>query len=131
MADISSVMLPGGSSYNIKDAALRSTIANLATSSSYVGETKTLDNISLDNSSSDSQASVSKTLSVSKSGYTAIGIIGWNIKNATTNGVNSSSCRFECLYLSNATTATMVICNDGTNNGAKVCVDIYVLYRKN
>ena len=131
MADISSVKLPNGNSYNIKDTTLRNTISTLAGPSSYVWEKKTLDNIGLDNSTSDGQASVTKTLSVSKSGYTAIGITGWNIANATTNGVNCSWCRFERLYLSNATTVTMKICNDGRSNGAKVCADIYVLYRKN
>lgn len=130
MADISSIKLPDGNSYNIKDATLRNTISTLAGPSSYVWESKTLDNISVGKSSSDSQGKVTKTLSVSKSGYTAIGITGWNMQNATTDGVNSSYCGFAKLYLSNATTATMMITNSGTN-AAKVRAVIYVLYRKN
>ena len=130
MADISSIKIPNGNSYNFKDATLRNTISTLAGPSSYVWEKKVLDNISVSKSGSDYQGSVTKTLSVSKSGYTAIGITGWNIKNATTDGGNSSYCGFAKLYLSNATTVTMIITNGGTN-AAKVCADIYVLYRKN
>lgn len=130
MADISSVKLPNGNSYNIKDTTLRNTISTLAGPSSYVLEKKTLDNIGIGKSGSDYQGSVTKTLSVSKSGYTAIGITGWNLKDATTNGSHCSYCGFLKLYLSNATTVTMMITNSGTN-GANVCADIYVLYRKN
>ena len=130
MADISSIKLPNGNSYNFKDATVRNTISNLALKDTYITENKALDNISVSKTTSDGQGYTTKTLSVSKSGYTAIGITGHNIANASTNGVGSSYCRLVRVYLSNSTTATMFISNDG-GDAAVIKVTIAVLYKKN
>lgn len=131
MADISSIKLPSGTSYNIKDSTVRSTISTLSTKSTYIYSSVSKDNISLGNATDDSEPSTSTTISVSKSGYTAIGILSWVLANAGTNGVNSSYARIITAYLSNSTTATVRIASSARTNGTKVKVTLHILYKAN
>jgi hypothetical protein len=50
MADISSIVLPNGNSYNFKDSTLQTTISNLVDKSSWLSTASySKDNISLSN----------------------------------------------------------------------------------
>lgn len=128
MADISKI-----NSDSFKDSTLRTTISNLVVKSTYLNVTTTAkDNISLDNyKMEDGPQTVTTTFGITKSGYTPIGIVGYNIANATTNGVSGSYCELSTFYLSSTTQATVRLSTMAPANGTKVKITLYVLYRKN
>lgn len=133
MADISSIELPNGSTYNFKDSTLQTTISNLVDKSSWLSTASySKDNISLSNYKQlDAPQSVQTTISVARSGYTAIGVVGAQISNASTDGVNSSWTHLESFWLSAATTVTIRVNTLAASNGTKVKVTVWVLYKKN
>lgn len=127
MADISSVTLPSGSSYNFKDSTARTTASNAPVKSTYtVVESKSADNVSI---SANGTAGASFT--ITKNGYTAIGIVGWQLENASSSGARYTFCRLYSTYISSQSTAYVHLRNRYTAGGAKVKVTIQVLYKKN
>ena len=134
MADISSIKLPNGSSYNFKDSTLQTTISNLVDKSSWLSTASySKDNISIAHYSQfDAPQSVQTTISVARSGYTAIGVVGAQISNASKDGANCSWTHLESFWLSAATTVTVRVNSIATaSSGAKVKVTVWVLYKKN
>ena len=127
MADISSVQLPDGSNYNFKDSTGRTTAANAPVLSSYLSvQTKSADNITV-NAGGTAQV----TITVTRSGYVPIGIVGVIIDSASSGGTRATFCHTYSTYLVNNTTAYVHLRNRlaaGTGN-AKVKVTAYVLYR--
>lgn len=127
MADISSVQLPNGSSYNFKDSTGRTTAAAAPLLSTHLSvQTKSADNITV-NAGGTAQA----TITVTRSGYTPIGIVGVIIGAASSGGTRADFCHTYSTYLANTTTAHVHLRNRlaaGTGN-AKVKVTVYVLYR--
>ena len=85
--------------------------------------------VAADNLSVAASSSEDVTYSVAKTGYTPIGIVGFNFANATSGGTGRSLVYLCKLYLS-GTTATISVRN-ATSTNAKVKLTIYVLYRKN
>lgn len=66
-------------------------------------------------------------ITVSKSGYNAIGVVGFYITNATSSGQNSTWCTMlYCMRTSNSNVRVRV-CNVGTST-AKVKITVYVLF---
>ena len=128
MADISQIV-SNGTTYNIKDATARTTAASAPVASSYlVVEAKSKDNIA-------QAAGGGQTVSITitKSGYTAIGIVGWNISDASSGGGRSGYIRTYGVYINDQTTANVAIRNrlaSGTGD-AKVKITVYILYKKN
>ena len=85
--------------------------------------------VAIDNWSVAASSSEDTTVSVAKTGYTPLGIVGWNFANATSSGTGRSLVYLTKLYLS-GTTATISVRNS-TTTAAKVKLTIFVLYRKN
>ena len=133
MADISSIILPDNNSYNFEDSTLQTTISNLVDKSSWLSTASySKDNIGLANYSQlDAPQTVLTTISVARSGYTAIGVVGAQISNASTNGVNSAWAHLESFWLSAATTVSVRVNTLAKSNGTKVKVTVWVLYKKN
>ena len=129
MADISSVQLPDGSNYNFKDSTGRTNASNAPVLSTYLSvQTKSVDNVTV-NAGGTAQADIT----VTRSGYTPIGILGVNIASASSGGTRPSYCHTYSTFLYNSTTARVSLRNRlaaGTGN-AKVKVTVYVLYRLN
>lgn len=133
MADISSIVLPNGNNYNFKDSTLQTTISNLVDKSSWLSTASySKDNIGLANYSQlDAPQTVQTTINVARSGYTAIGVVGAQISNASSSGVNCSWTHLESCWLSATTTVTARVNSMAKSNGAKVKVTVQVLYKKN
>lgn len=127
MADISSVKLPNGSSYNFKDSTGRTTATNAPVLSSYLSvQTKSADNITVN-----AGGTAVATITVTRSGYTPIGVVGVIIDSASSSGTRQIFCHTYSTYLANSTTAQVHLRNRlaaGTGN-AKVKVTVYVLYK--
>lgn len=87
-------------------------------------ETKSVDNISIS-----ATGNTDGTLSVAKSGYTPIGIIGWRIQNATSSGQYYTRVFCWRLELSGATLYYGL--GNYYSATAKVKLSAIVLYRKN
>ena len=67
------------------------------------------------------------TADCSKAGYTALGVIGWNMASGTRqNFLNVWRC-----FLSNATTVRLDVCNTHATDTAEATCTVYVLYRSN
>lgn len=128
MADVSSIKLPDGNSYSIKDSSARSSLTSIGmvgtSSTLIVIGTYEVDNITI-RAYSDTRASVN----ISKSGYSVLGIGGWAIYNASSGGQNNSWCRPYKSYF-NVDTAAMSIRNYA-NDTAKVKCKFWIIYRKN
>lgn len=73
-----------------------------------------VDKFSVDNQTIAANTYGDVDISVAKSGYTPIGIIGFDFNNASTNGANSSRCTPYSMYL-NGNKAHFDIRNDATN----------------
>lgn len=71
-----------------------------------------------------------RTIDVTKSGYTAIGVCGFRVGNATSSGTNSSYISVFRVELNEANTVTYAMRNYASGD-AKVKFTVYVLYRKN
>ena len=126
MADISSVKLPDGNSYNIKDSSARSSLSSAGTKSTLsVVERYDIDNITINAYSS----SASEQVSIAKSGYTVLGIGGWALYNASSGGKNCSWCRAYKSFFSSANAAMAV--RNYANDTAKVKCQFWVIYHKN
>lgn len=128
MADISSIKLPNGSSYNFKDATGRSNATSYAVKSTYlVTENKSKDNVTISaNSSKDIDVTVTKT------GYTAIGIVGITVVNASSDGIRADYCHEsrEYLFGTPVSTARVTLRNHYPNGSSKVKVTFVILYTK-
>ena len=126
MADISSIKLPNGNSYNFKDTSARSSLNNTGTNANLL----VMEYHDLDNQTMNLSSNANFSVTITKSGYTPINIVGWRLLNASTNGVNCSWCEVYGVYLSNSTTAVAKVRNYA-NDTAKIRIRIYVLYKKN
>ena len=128
MADLSSIKLPDGNSYSIKDSSARSSLTSIGmvgtSSTLIVIGTHEVDNITV-NANSDKRASVN----ISKSGYSVLGIGGWAIYNASSSGKNNTWCQPYKVFF-NVDTAAMNIRNYA-NDTAKVKCKFWIIYRKN
>lgn len=132
MADISKIVLPDDSIYNFKDATLRDTISDLVVkSTSIIIDDFSKDNVALANYQDDNPVSTSQNITITKSGYTPLGIVGTQLANASTNGVNVSWAQLIGWNLSSSTTASVTLASLARTNGTKVKITVYVLYMKN
>lgn len=68
------------------------------------------------------------SLSVAKTGFTPIGIVGMHLQNATNSGSNNTLCAVHSFYLS-GTTAYWIVRNTGSSQ-AKIKVTATILYAK-
>ena len=102
----------------------------MATGKINIGPTLVVDNAIEDNISIDASGAANKTFSCAKTGYTAIGVVGFSVANASSSGSNASYAVVRGCFLASATTVTIYIRND-FNAAAKVKATVYVLYRKN
>ena len=122
MADISSIKTPNGSSYNIKDSSGRTTASNAPVLSSYLSvQTKSKSNVTV---SAGSTKDIDIT--ITRSGYTPIGIVGVILE-----GNWSDGCHIYRAYLNTSTTARIGLRNRlaaGTADST-VKVTVYVLYK--
>ena len=127
MADISQIVA-NGTTYNIKDATGRSNATSYAVKSTYlVTENKSKDNVTISaNSSTDIDVTVTKT------GYTAIGIVGITVVNASSGGIRADYCHENRQYLSGTPTSTARVSlrNHYPNGSSKVKVTFVILYAK-
>ena len=84
-----------------------------------------------DNTTIAANGYISQEFSITpKEGYTAIGIVGVEIRNATSGGVGSSLISYNMCYLRSATKAYTQMRNNSTN-AAKLQMNVYVLFVKN
>lgn len=90
----------------------------------------TVDTVSLDNQTISGNSYDNFSIATTKSGYTAIGVVGWEIQNATSSGTNATNCTLYRYYKSSAGNATFYVKNNGSSS-AKIRMVAYVLYRKN
>ena len=121
MADISSIKLPNGTTYNIKDAAARTSLSSKAVAASWLVRERFW---SATTSINRGTAAVT-TIDVTKSGYTPICIVGHGVT-----GTTSTSCQTYRWSLS-GTTATVSVRNYNSENNASVTSYVDILYRKN
>lgn len=89
-----------------------------------------VENKSKDNQSIAASSTSNISVTVTKSGYTALGIVGVHVDNATSSGTQHTLCCIEDFYLSSAKTAIVSIRNT-SSKAAKIIVTAYVLYAKN
>lgn len=87
-------------------------------------------NVAADNKSISTNSTNSFTISMERSGYTCIGIVGINLANASSSGVNASFCNVFDSYLSGSN-AIVGIRNLNTGASAKIKIVIQGLYIKN
>jgi len=124
MADISSAKLPDGSSYNFKDSTGRTTASNAPVLSSYLSvQTKSKSNVTVS-----AGGSKDIDITITRSGYTPIGIVGVILE-----GTWSDGCHVFRAYLNTSTTARIGLRNRlaaGTAD-ATVKITVYILYRLN
>lgn len=66
-------------------------------------------------------------LSVAKSGYTPIGVVGFHLQNASTGGSNNTTCAEHSCYLSGST-CYWIVRNTSTSATAKIKVTATILY---
>ena len=125
MADISSVKLPNGNSYNIKDSSARSSLSSTGTKSNLI----VVERHDVDNLTINAYSSANAQVPIAKSGYTVLGLGGWALYNASSGGQNCSWCRAYKSFFS-STNAAMGIRNYA-NDTAKVKCQFWVIYHKN
>lgn len=92
-------------------------------SGGFLVESKAIDNITLSNTT------VNTSVSVAKSGYTPIMVVGYAFNNATSSGSNSYDAWLYRLHISGTTlyyAARAIV-----NRVVKVKLTAYILYRKN
>ena len=68
--------------------------------------------------------------SVAKEGYTPIGVLGFNVGNASNSGSGRTSAVFTKLYVSNGN-LTACVKNVSTTSAIKVKLNAYIIYKKN
>lgn len=127
MADISKIV-NNGTTYNIKDATGRSNATSYAVKSTYlVTEYKSKDNVTISGNSS-----VDIDVTVTKTGYTPIGIVGIGIESASSGGIRPDYCHENRQYLSGSppTFARVTLRNHYPNGSSKVKVTFVILYAK-
>ena len=127
MADISQIVA-NGTTYNIKDTTGRSNATSYAVKSTYlVTEYKSKDNVTISGNSS-----VDIDVTVTKTGYTAIGIVGIGIASASSGGIRPDYCHEsrQYLYGTPASTARVTLRNHYPNGSSKVKVTFVILYAK-
>lgn len=83
--------------------------------------------VELDDQTVNSSSYSMFTLDVSRAGYTPIGVVGWRIGNATTNGARCSYISVYAVSLSGAS-ASVNVRNHNTSNSAKIKISLDVLY---
>ena len=120
MADISSIKLPDGSSYNIKDAAARTSLSSKAVAATWLVRERFWSATTSINASS----AVTTTIDVTKSGYTPIGIVGHGMT-----GTNATWC-FAYSRVLSGTTAKVLVRNY-SGSAASITSYVDILYRKN
>ena len=110
-----------------KDQVQRNIGVTDALSSLFVVEKKQL----FDNTTVPSSGFISSEYPFTgKTGYTAIGIVGVEIRNATSGGSGSSMASYNMCYLRNSLTAYVQMRNSSSSS-AKLQMNIYVLFAKN
>lgn len=94
------------------------------------GTILTVDGVNADNISVAANSATSTTaVTITKSGYTPIGVVGWFVTSASSSGANNNWVVPNLLRVTSSTQASYVLRNVGTA-AAKVKLTIYVLYRK-
>lgn len=73
--------------------------------------------------------SVTTDITVSKDGYTLLGVVGYIFSNASSDGANSSMVSVYCIYVRNNTTVRVVWKNTATSD-AKVNIQVKTLWVK-
>ena len=99
------------------------TIPQPAVPLDFVIETKNWDNISVS-----SQSYSESTVSISKTGYTPIGLVGWEIANASSSGTNRTKCFLFRYYISGNTLYYSI--GNYSTSSAKVRLYAQILYKK-
>ena len=128
MANISSIKTINGTTYNIKDTTGRSNATSYAVKSTYlVTENKSKDNVTIS-----ANSSVDIDVTVTKTGYTAIGIVGITVVDASSSGTRYGYCHENRQYLSGSppTYARVTLRNHYPNGSSKVKVTFVILYAK-
>lgn len=92
-----------------------------------VVEAVNADNISVAAAS----ATTTTAVTITKAGYTPIGVVGWFITSATSSGTNNNWVVPNLLRVSSNTQASYVLRNVNTSAAAKVKLTMYILYKKN
>lgn len=96
----------------------------------FSSQTKSQDNVTININTT----SPEYTINIARSGYTAIGIGGFFLANASSSGQGAGSCYFARCYLTKgvgSTTVSYIIRNLNTTKKAKVKVSVIVTYVKN
>ena len=102
----------------------------MATGTVNIGPTLVVDTAVSDNVSVTASGGISSTFSCAKTGYTAIGVVGFSVTNATSSGSGASAANLRACYLSAANSVTFYGLNS-TATAIKIKLTAYVLYRKN
>lgn len=113
-----------------KTSLITATSALPVIKGAFSSQTKSQDNVTIDINKTSSK----NTINITRSGYTAVGICGFYIQNASSSGQNGSSCYFTQCYLTSgvgSTTASYVVRNTHTTKKAKIKVSVIVTYVKN
>lgn len=90
-----------------------------------------IEECSVDNITLAENAYVNQNITIEKTGYTPIGIVGFRVTNASSSGSNATFCYVGACFLINETTARVMTKNANGNNSAKVKIVVWVMYRKN
>ena len=101
----------------------------MATGTINIGPTLVVDTAVDDNITISANGASNRTFNCAKTGYTALGVVGFAVANASSSGSNASYAVVRGCFLASATTVTIYIRND-YNAEAKVKSTAYVLYRK-
>lgn len=125
MADISKIV-SNGTTYNIKDAVGRTIAESAAVRSNYLStQTKSVDNITIAASST-----TNVDFTITRSGYTPLGIVSLYLNNASSSGTRQDYCHEVRWYISPPNSARVTLRNYCTTGAAKIKVIIKVLYAK-
>lgn len=127
MADISKIKILDGTVYNIKDSSARTSLDSIAVASNFLVRER--------HYSSDTTithgAATTINITITKSGYTPLCIVGAGVVNGETNGANYTWCTIYNAYLMNSTTSRVSARNINTGNNAVIRAFTDVLYRLN
>ena len=88
-----------------------------------------IDYVELDNQTVNAQGDVNGTFSAAKTGYTAVGIVGAMLANASSGGTQNSRCSFNRFFIDDSQNVSYRVINYYTS-AAKVKMGFYVLYVK-
>lgn len=90
----------------------------------------TVATVSIDNQTLNAGSFSSFGIATTKAGYSPIGVVGWEIENASSSGTNATYLSVYRLYIGPDTGKVWFYLRNNSSNNAKFKATAHVLYRK-